>query len=456
MRKKILNEFNKTDPESWKRKIKDDLNKLGYRKIPEYSSKENIDIKPFYTKEDQINSKNLDLTYPENWRISNTVIVENSSDGNLKACNLIDKGADSINFIIRNREISFKELLKNISSKNIELFLEIESSSAPLLSSLNELAKKSNLFNIVYDPIGNLVKSGNWTKSMNEDLNQLKNNVNLLKNFNNTIVIDSGIYQNAGANIFEEIAFSMNHANEYLNYFNGKNAEKIAFKVSIGSNYFFEIAKLRAMRLLWSNITNEYGNKIISPHIIAKPSNRNKTIYEYNNNILRTTTECLSAIFGGANTISNSTYDYLFNKKNEFSDRIALNQLLIIKNETNIDKVKNAADGSYYIDNLTSTIAEGALKIFKDIEEKGGHIVCLEKNIIQDKIKDSHKIEQKYFDDGKEKLIGINTYKDESLKIKSEITKDISKKTNTIKGIIEPLIESRIAEETELSRINNE
>ena len=208
MREKILNEFNKTDPESWKRKIKDDLNKLGYRKIPEYSSKENIDIKPFYTKEDQINSKNLDLTYPENWRISNTVIVENSSDGNLKACNLIDKGADSINFIIRNREISFKELLKNISSKNIELFLEIESSSAPLLSSLNELAKKSNLFNIVYDPIGNLVKSGNWTKSMNEDLNQLKNNVNLLKNFNNTIVIDSGIYQNAGANIFEEIAFT--------------------------------------------------------------------------------------------------------------------------------------------------------------------------------------------------------------------------------------------------------
>jgi len=131
MRKKILNEFNKTDPESWKRKIKDDLNKLGYSKIPEYSSKENIDIKPFYTKEDQINSKNLDLTYPENWRISNTVIVENSSDGNLKACNLIDKGADSINFIIRNREISFKELLKNISSKNIELFLEIESSSVP-------------------------------------------------------------------------------------------------------------------------------------------------------------------------------------------------------------------------------------------------------------------------------------------------------------------------------------
>jgi len=456
MKKKILNEFSKTDPKSWEKKINDDLNKLGYNKIPEYSSKENIKVKPFYTKEDQENSKNIDSTYPDNWRISNNIEVHNSNNANKKTLNLIKKGVDSIYFIIKNNKISFKKLLKDVLSKNIEFFFEIKSSSNSLLKSLNEVAKESKLFNINYDPIGRLVKSGNWKKSINEDLNELETDINLLKNFNNVIVIESRIYQNSGANIFEEIAFTLSHANEYLNYFNGKNAEKIGFKVSIGSNYFFEIAKLRALKLLWSNITDEYKNKIISPHIIAYPSKRNKTIYEYNNNILRTTTECLSAIFGGANTISNLTYDHFFDEKNEFSERIALNQLLIIKHETNIDKVKNAADGSYYIDNLTNTIANEALKIFKEIEIKGGFISCLEKNIIQNKIRDSHRIEQKLFDKNEEKLIGINIYSDQKQKIKSQIKKDIFKKVKINKNTIEALVERRLSAKTELSRINNE
>jgi len=454
---KILDEFSKIDSKLWNKKIKDDLKKLGHSNITSYNSKENIKIKPFYTSDDLNNLKNADSYYPDSWTICQNISADNSSVANIKALELINKGAESINFKIQNNSIRFKDLLKNIDIEKIELFFKIEFHSNSFLKSLNDIIKSSSTsFNISFDPIGSFAKTGGWKSSMNEDLDKLNNNIKILEKFNNVIIVNSGLYQNSGANIFEEIAFTLSHANEYLNHFNGKCANKIAFNISMGSNYFFEIAKLKALRFLWSKITKEYNNEINFPHIIAKPSKRNKTIIDYNNNILRTTTECMSAILGGANTISNITYDSIFKNKNEYSEKIALNQLLIIKHETHIDKVKNAADGSYYINNIANTIAEESLKIFKDIENRGGFITALEKNIIQKRIEKSHKIEQELFNNNKEKLLGINIFTDLNQKIKSEINKPIFTKSNTRNTKIKPISEIRLAEEIELSRIKNE
>jgi methylmalonyl-CoA mutase len=454
---KILDEFSKIDSKLWNKKIKDDLKKLGHSNITSYNSKENIKIKPFYTSDDLNNLKNADSYYPDSWTICQNISADNSSVANIKALELINKGAESINFKIQNNSIRFKDLLKNIDIEKIELFFKIEFHSNSFLKSLNDIIKSSSTsFNISFDPIGSFAKTGGWKSSMNEDLDKLNNNIKILEKFNNVIIVNSGLYQNSGANIFEEIAFTLGHANEYLNHFNGKCANKIAFNISMGSNYFFEIAKLKALRFLWSKITKEYNNEINFPHIIAKPSKRNKTILDYNNNILRTTTECMSAILGGANTISNITYDSIFKNKNEYSEKIALNQLLIIKHETHIDKVKNAADGSYYINNIANTIAEESLKIFKDIENRGGFISALEKNIIQKRIGKSHKIERELFNNNKEKLLGINIFTDLNQKIKSEINKPIFTKSNTRNTKIKPISEIRLAEEIELSRIKNE
>ena len=454
---KILDEFSKIDSKLWNKKIKDDLKKLGHSNITSYNSKENIKIKPFYTTEDLNNLKNADSNYPNRWTICQNITADNPSESNIKALELINKGAESINFKIQNNSIRCKDLLKNIDIEKIELFFKIEFHSNSFLKSLNDIIKSSSTsFNISFDPIGSFAKTGGWKSSMNEDLDKLNNNIKILEKFNNVIIVNSGLYQNSGANIFEEIAFTLGHANEYLNHFNGKCANKIAFNISMGSNYFFEIAKLKALRFLWSKITKEYNNEINFPHIIAKPSKRNKTIIDYNNNILRTTTECMSAILGGANTISNITYDSIFKNKNEYSEKIALNQLLIIKHETHIDKVKNAADGSYYINNIANTIAEESLKIFKDIENRGGFITALEKNIIQKRIEKSHKIEQELFNNNKEKLLGINIFTDLNQKIKSEINKPIFTKSNTRNTKIKPISEIRLAEEIELSRIKNE
>ena len=173
------------------------------------------------------------------------------------------------------------------------------------------------------------------------------------------------MYQNAGANMVQQIAYSLGQANEYFNRIESIT-KPIVFEVAVGTNYFFEIAKLRALRLLFNLIAKEY-NHTLECNIIVSPTKRNKTLYDYNVNMLRTTTECMSAIIGGANAIANLPYDALYHKDNEFGDRIARNQLLILKNESYFDKVNNPADGSYYIETLTNQLAEKSLTLFKDM-----------------------------------------------------------------------------------------
>ncbi len=177
------------------------------------------------------------------------------------------------------------------------------------------------------------------------------------------ISINTGLYQNAGANMVQQIAYSVAHANEYFNRISTIN-KPIVFEVSVGTNYFFEIAKLRALRLLFNLIAKEYNHNL-DCHLLVSPTKRNKTIYDYNVNMLRTTTECMSAILGGADAIANLPYDALYHKDNEFGDRIARNQLLILKHESYFDKVNNPADGSYYIESLTHQLAEKALNFIQ-------------------------------------------------------------------------------------------
>ena len=136
---KILDEFSKIDSKLWNKKIKDDLKKLGHSNITSYNSKENIKIKPFYTSDDLNNLKNADSYYPDSWTICQNISADNSSVANIKALELINKGAESINFIIQNNSIRFKDLLKNIDIEKIELFFKIEFHSNSFLKSLNDI-----------------------------------------------------------------------------------------------------------------------------------------------------------------------------------------------------------------------------------------------------------------------------------------------------------------------------
>lgn len=304
------------------------------------------------------------------------------------------------------------------------------------------------------DPIGQLSKDGNWfqTKEKNnfDTLNILSKETKSIS----TISINSSLYQNAGANMVQQIAYSLAHANEYFNRITQIN-KPIVFQISVGSNYFFEIAKLRAFRILFKKIAQEYQHHL-DCHLVITPTKRNKTIYEYNVNMLRTTTECMSAILGGADTIANLPYDGLYHKDNEFSDRIARNQLLILKNESYFDKVDNPADGSYYIESLTSQLAEKALMLFKDVESKGGFLKQLNEGIIKRKIQESADLEQNLFDSGKETLLGTNIFQNKNDKMKQDLELFPFVKIKPRKTLITPIIEKRLAEKMEQERLANE
>jgi methylmalonyl-CoA mutase len=225
--------------------------------------------------------------------------------------------------------------------------------------------------------------------------------------------------------------------------------------VSVGTNYLFEIAKLRALRLLFKAVAKEYGH---SPecHVIATPTKRNKTLYDYNVNMLRTTTECMSAILGGADSVANLAYDALYHKDNEFGDRIARNQLLVLKHESYFDKVSNPADGTYYIEELTRQLAEKALALFKDIEMNGGFLSQLKEGTIQRKIQESAFKEQELFDSGKEVLLGTNKYPNKNDRMAHDLELYPFVKIKPRKTLITPIIEKRLAEKSEMERLENE
>jgi methylmalonyl-CoA mutase len=274
------------------------------------------------------------------------------------------------------------------------------------------------------------------------------------KSQNAIISVDSGLYQNAGANMVQQIAYTLAHANEYFNRISNHN-QTVVIQMAVGSNYFFEIAKLRAMRLLFHLIAKEY-HPDLECHLLVIPTKRNKTIYDYNVNMLRTTTECMSAILGGADAISNLPYDSLYHKDNEFGDRIARNQLLILKNESYFDKVNNPGDGSYYIESLTQQLAEKSLALFKDIELNGGFLKQLNDGIIKRKIQESADKEQELFDSGKETLLGTNKYPNQKDLMKNDLELFPFVKTKPRKTLIVPIIEKRLAEKSEQERLSNE
>ena len=209
---------------------------------------------------------------------------------------------------------------------------------------------------------------------------------------------------------------------------------------------------MRALRLLFNALAKEY-NHDFDCHIIVTPTKRNKTLYDYNVNMLRTTTECMSAILGGANGVSNLAYDAIYHKDNEFGERISRNQLLVLKHESYFNQVHNPADGAYYIESLTEQLAEKALALFKDIEANGGLITQLIEGTIQRKIGESAQKEQDLFDSGKEVLLGTNKYPNKNDKMNHELELFPFVKNNPRKTLVTPIIERRLAEKLEQERL---
>ncbi|MGE5944983.1 MAG: methylmalonyl-CoA mutase family protein [Flavobacteriales bacterium] len=325
----LFNEFTPVTSKQWKQKIQFDLAGADYNNTLIWKTNEDISVKPFYHADDVEALPKTSITKTTSWHICEIIYVADVKKSNLKAIKLLEKGVDSIKFIIPNPSVSLKDLLKNIKAST-PIHLEFQFLSGDFVIPTNVG------IHIHTDIIGNLAKSGNWFNNLNADFAQFESIVKST----NTFSVYASLYQNAGANMVQQLAYALAHANEYLNRLDttsndtvlanrAKQSATCIFNISIGSNHFFEIAKLRALRILWKTLASEY-NFNTNCHIYTTPTKRNKTLYDYNTNMLRTTTECMSAVLGGSDTICNLPYDAIYHKMNGFGSRIARNQLLIL------------------------------------------------------------------------------------------------------------------------------
>lgn len=461
MSKFLFSGFEDVSAKQWKQQIQVDLKGADYNETLIWQSLEGIHVKPFYHQDDFTEPFSPIPGNPTQWKVGQKIFVDHEVIANKLAINAIERGAEAI-FFTSEKEFHKSKLFQNFPFDTTPVYFNLKFLSEGFVLQLRQwLSEKGATAFYNIDLIENLARTGNWFHNLKQDhfiLDQIFQN-NTLENI---LSVDTTLYQNAGANMTQQLAYGLAQANEYLNHVH-ENAGveeaqlniKITFEVAVGSNYFFEIAKIRALRLLYGALALEYG-LLETCHITATPSKRNKTVYDYNVNMLRTTTECMSAILGGADTICNLPYDALYHKSNEFGERISRNQLLILKSESYFDAVGNPSDGSYYIESLTKELAEKALILFKDIESNGGLLKQLKEGTIQRKIKESADKEQQLFNEGKLVLLGTNKHPNTNDRMKDNLELYPFVKTNARKTLIEPIIERRLAEKVEQERLNHE
>lgn len=453
MAEQLFTDFEHISSKQWKQQIQYDLKGADYNETLVWESPEGIKIKPFYHADET-----PELLYASNknksFKICQNIFVFDVEKSVKRSLETLQRGAESLRFTIQDATIDVAKLLETLPIEKTVVYFNLEFLNLEFVQKLNEIAQKRNAtFYIQLDPINQLAKDGNWFTDLKTDfdlLNQIKSTCTSI----NFLSIDGTLYQNAGATMVQQIAYITSHATEYFNRIPTISGT-IVIELAVGSHYFFEIAKIRALRLVLESVAEEF-NPELKFHILTTPSKRNKTLYDYNVNLLRTTTECMSAILGESDAVANLPYDALYHKENEFGDRIARNQLLVLKHESYFDKVNNPADGAYYIENITQQMAEKALLLFKEIEAAGGFITQLIEGTIQKKIQESAAKEQDLFDSGKEVLLGTNKYPNKDDRMSHDLELFPFIKTKPRKTLITPIIEKRLAEKIEKERLDNE
>ncbi|GIV27625.1 MAG: methylmalonyl-CoA mutase [Bacteroidia bacterium] len=409
---KIFSEFKPVSAKEWEEKILKDLKIESISELL-WKTDEQLTIKPFYTIEDLNENPLPTLFNHTNWEIVQFLPTSHHSDEELNEHLLksLNGGSSGINMTFFKNH-NFTEIFNNISLPHIYSNLNISFDALDLLEKYKEVyfsinpTTQQKLCFINLDPIYLFEYFGEWHYSSHQD------DFKILNQFNH-IPVNATLYKESGANITQELAYTLSHLNEYLFYLEQNNSLKqykhIHIQVSIGHSFFSEISKLRSLGILVQHLLKEY-NHSASIHIHAQTTLINKSYLDIYNNLIRTTTEAISAIFGGANSISILPYDYPFQKISDFSLRMARNQLLIMKEESFLNKVADVSVGNYFTENYTKELTNAAYQKFLQIEKSNGLVSCLENASIQNEIALEFEKQLQNYINNQSILIGVNKY----------------------------------------------
>ncbi len=457
---KLFKEFPPVSTEEWEQVIKKDLNGADYKQKLRWETGEGVEVLPFYRKEDESPAYQSLLPNDHKWSIRQTIYDSDVEEANRSAKKAIKGGADALEFRMQMQSIAgnigpdmtgtaiqsqqdFSLLLQDISLVDTELHFNTGMLSPVFAAMLANECEKRKIDpskingSFLYDPFLFILKHGRWPDREEAISDSL---IHIIKFCDHTLPkvrpvgVDASIFRNAGGALAQELGYGLASGSEYLAMMDDADIglEKVAsalhFNFSVGSDYFLEIAKLRAARKLWPQVLKAYGIDEAVMSISSKSLSWNKTKREPYTNMLRGTTEVMTAALGGSDSITVAPFDSSFNKPDEFSQRIARNTQLILKNEAYFDKVSDPAAGSWYIETLTDKIAEAAWKVFRKIEQQGGLLKSIKEGIIQTAIAEARQEKDAAIAKQERVFVGANKYTaDENIE---EI--DQSKSENTV------------------------
>ena len=439
---KLFTEFPPVPTEKWEEVITADLKGADYERKLVWKTGEGFNVRPYYRAENLEGIKFLGSqagefpyvrgTHAHNrWRVHQTVSVVCPKEANAEALKILNAGVDSLGFCIASADFSAADLdtlLKDICIPAVEITFcgEKMANVAELVLAKVEkegIAKEDVRIAFCIDPlVKGLSSKGEFCSPNGEKcIARIVELIHKTKEYKHVriVTVAGQTFGNSGSTIVEELAFTLSAGHDYLVRLTDAGldvdaaARKLRFSFSVSSNYFMEIAKFRAARMLWANIVKGYGpakNCACKMQIHAETSRWNQTVYDPYVNMLRGTTEAMSATIAGVHSLEVMPFDASFENPTEFSKRIARNVELLLKNESHFDQVVDPAGGSYYVENLTQSIAAEAWKLFLEIEEKGGYTEAYKAGLIVERIKASAAAKDKNIATRRQTLLGANQY----------------------------------------------
>ncbi|WP_404443050.1 methylmalonyl-CoA mutase subunit beta [Sutcliffiella horikoshii] len=392
---------------------------------------EGITRKPVYTEDDKNNHTSKQLIDKSDWKVSQQLYASTSfEEMNAQLKQELESGLQSIYFstypsmeshalLIKN-QTDLKALLKDISLNDVALQIHAGASATTFINALIDSGMETkNLQGIIgADPVGELAATGKLKQPLEQYYDEMKSNIEWKENnapHLKTVWVQSNAYHNGGANAVQELAVVMATAVEYLQALLNRGlsideaSQEIAFTFPVGSDFFMELSKLRAARVLWANIVEAYGGdeKAQKMTVHATTSMLTKSNLDPYVNMLRSTTEAFSAAIGGADSIHVDSYQQ---GADAFSRRIARNTHYILKEESFLNKVVDPAAGSYYVEKLTNQLADEAWKLFQGLDKLGGIVEALRTNFLQDSLDEVKEKRLKDVQSRRKVLVGTNMY----------------------------------------------
>lgn len=461
----LLDDFAPPTYKEWKEKVISDLKGKPFEKL-QTKTIEGITLKPIYTKADleklsgkdqfpgftnKLRGSKVSGYLKDKWLVSQNISYGDPAKFNTALKNDLKRGQTAISISLDKASMlgldadyaktedvgrdgvsisglnSFSRVLDGINIQKFPLFIQCGFSSVPMLSILNAYCKQENIditnINgaVEADPISYLASEGKLPVSLDfafekmfAALNWTRINAPNIK----TITASSLLYSNRGANAVQELSYILASANEYIKrmleygFTIDEITNSMKVTVGIGSSFFTEISKLRALKILWKNLAGAYDAKEDSKkvYIHGVTSIFNKTLFDPHINILRVTTEAFSAIMGGIDSLHTSPFDESFSIPDDFSRRIARNTQIILNEEAHFSTPIDPAGGSYYVETLTNELAKSAWKNFQTIEESGGIIEALKSGMIQKQISATVEERTKQIAKRKSVIVGTNMY----------------------------------------------